>query len=128
MAKESINFPKAPAPVGPYNRAVRCGDTRYVSNQIAPDPDTGILLKAFIAQETQWVMQYFETLLQAVVITVKGVVKYSIFIQKMNDFGTINEVYTRFFDLKTAPARETVEVNQLPKDARVEISCTISQA
>lgn len=128
MAKESINPPQAPAPVGPYNRAVRCGDTRYVSGQIAPNPDTGTLLKTFIAQETQWVMQYLETLVQAVVITMKGVVKCSIFIQNINDVGTVNEVYARFFDLKTAPAREMVKVNQLPKDARVEISCTDSQA
>jgi len=122
MEKKIINSKDAPAPVGPYNQAVMAGDTLYISGQIALDPETGKIVKGGIAEETGQVMRNLRAVLQSAGMDYGNVVKCSIFITDMNDFSIVNEVYGSFFS-NDSPARETVEVSRLPKDARVEISC-----
>ena len=112
----------APAPLGPYNQAVLSGQTLYISGQIAINPDSGALVTTNIEEETLQVMKNLEAVLDAAQLNFNHVVKSSIFIKNMNDFAQINEVYGRFFNDATAPARETVEVARLPKDVNIEIS------
>lgn len=120
--KKIINTPDAPAPIGPYNQAVKAGNTLYVSGQIPMNPQTGELIKTGIADETRMVMQNLSAILKAAGLTFDNVVKCTIFIMNMDDFSTINEVYGQSFG-EDAPARETVQVSRLPKDVNVEISC-----
>ncbi len=122
MEKQIINTKNAPEPVGPYNQAVMTGDILYVSGQIPLDPKTGRMAEGGIAGETGQVMKNIGAVLNAAGMYYTNVVKCSIFITDMNDFTIVNEIYGRFFQ-DEAPARETVEVSRLPKDARVEISC-----
>ena len=120
--KTIINTPKAPAPIGPYNQAVLSGNTLYTSGQIAINVDTGKLVLDSISTETEQVMQNLKAVLEAANMTFEHVIKTSIFISDMNNFAQINEVYAAYFDADTAPARETVEVANLPKFVNVEIS------
>ena len=122
MNKIIVNSKRAPAPVGPYNQAVLSGDTLYVSGQIALDPETGNMVQGGTAAETRQVMKNLAAVLQEAGMSFKNVVKCSIFIRDMNEFTLVNEIYREYFD-DQAPARETVEVSRLPKDASVEISC-----
>lgn len=122
MAKQIITTPNAPAPIGPYNQAVLINGTLYTSGQIAIDPKTGELIKGSIEDETKQVMENMKAVLTAAHMTFDNVVKTSIFIKNMNDFSKINSVYSHYFDEATAPARETVEVGNLPKYVNVEIS------
>jgi 2-iminobutanoate/2-iminopropanoate deaminase len=120
--KKVIKTEKAPAPIGPYNQAVLAGQTLYVSGQIALDPDTGELLKGSIEAETELVMKNLQAVLEAAGADFTDVVKSSIFVADMGQFSRINEVYGAYFEADTAPARETVEVANLPKYVNVEIS------
>jgi len=120
--KKIIRTHAAPAPIGPYNQAVRMGNTVYTSGQIAIDPKTGSLIQGSIADETHQVMRNMQAVLEAAGLRFEQVLKSTIFITNMDDFGAINEVYGSYFDSVTAPARETVQVARLPKDVRVEIS------
>jgi len=120
--KKIIQTPNAPAPIGPYNQAVLSGETLYTSGQIAIDPKTGELFKGTIAEETELVMQNLKAVIEAADMTFDHIVKVSIFISDMENFGQINAVYGKYFDDQTAPARETVEVANLPKYVNVEIS------
>ncbi len=120
--KQIIHTVDAPAPIGPYSQAVRMGNTVYTSGQIAIDPKTGQLVSGSIAEETHQVMRNMKAVLEAAGLSFDQVLKSTIFITNMDDFGTINEVYASYFDADTAPARETVQVARLPKDVRVEIS------
>lgn len=120
--KKVIFTEKAPAPIGPYSQAILKGDTLYTSGQIAINPETGLLITDTIEAETQQVMQNMKEVLNAAGMTFENVVKATIFIMNMTDFGKINTVYTSYFDEKTAPARETVQVACLPKNVNVEIS------
>lgn len=120
--KTIIKTAAAPAPIGPYNQAVRAGNTLYVSGQIALDPDTGELLKGSIEEETELVMKNLQAVLKAAGADFSNVVKSGIFVADMGQFARINAVYGRYFDAETAPARETVEVANLPKYVNVEIS------
>ncbi|MBE16041.1 MAG: reactive intermediate/imine deaminase [Cytophagaceae bacterium] len=121
--KKIITTPNAPAPFGPYNQAVLSGNTLYTSGQIAIDPKTGDLFMGSIAEETKMVMQNLKAVLDAAEMTFEHIVKTSIFISDMENFTEINAVYGQYFDEATAPARETVEVANLPKYVNVEISC-----
>jgi 2-iminobutanoate/2-iminopropanoate deaminase len=105
--KKIIHTHEAPAPIGPYNQAVRMGNT---------------LIQGSIADETHQVMRNMQAVLEAAGLGFEQVLKSTIFITNMDDFGAINEVYGSYFDSETAPARETVQVARLPKDVRVEIS------
>lgn len=120
--KRIITTPNAPAPIGPYNQAVLKGDTLYTSGQIALDPETMELVLESIEAETTRVMQNMKAVLEAAGMTFENVVKSTIFIMNMNDFSRINSIYGSYFDEKTAPARETVQVAGLPKGVNVEIS------
>lgn len=120
--KKIIFTDKAPAPIGPYNQAVLVGNTLYTSGQIAINPSTGELVLTDIETETKQVMENMKAVLDAAEMTFDNVIKTSIFISDMNDFGKINGVYGSYFDEKTAPARETVQVACLPKNVNVEIS------
>lgn len=120
--KKVITTPLAPAPIGPYNQAILSGNVLYTSGQIAINPKTGHLVLNTIQDETKQVMQNIEAILEAANMTFDNVIKTSIFISNMDDFGAINTVYGSYFDEKNAPARETVQVARLPKDVHVEIS------
>lgn len=120
--KKIINTSKAPAPIGPYNQAILTGNILFTSGQIAINPTTGELVLTDIKAETTQVMENMKAVLAAAEMTFENVVKTSIFISDMNNFGQINEVYATYFDSDTAPARETVEVSNLPKFVNVEIS------
>lgn len=120
--KKIIKTNNAPAPIGPYNQAVFAGDTLYISGQIAINPVNNELMTDNIAEETEQVMRNLKAILQEAGLTFDNVVKSSIFISDMKNFGEINKVYSKYFDEETAPARETVEVANLPKYVNVEIS------
>jgi len=120
--KKIIFTEKAPAPIGPYNQAVLFGNTLYTSGQIALHPTTGELILKDIETETKQVMENMKAVLEEAGMTFENVVKTSIFIMDMNNFAKINTVYGSYFDEKTAPARETVQVAGLPKNVNVEIS------
>ncbi len=120
--KKIINTSKAPAPIGPYNQAVLVGTTLYTSGQIALHPETMELVLDDIKTETKQVMENMKAVLEAADMNFENVIKTSIFISDMNNFSQINDVYGQYFDEATAPARETVEVANLPKFVNVEIS------
>ena len=120
--KKIIFTEKVPAPIGPYNQAVLKGNTLYTSGQIALNPVTMELVLDNIELETKQVMENMKAVLEAAGMTFENVVKTTIFIMSMNDFGKINAVYGSYFNEKTAPARETVQVACLPKNVNVEIS------
>ena len=120
--KTIITTPNAPAPIGPYNQAVLSGNTLYTSGQIALHPETGELIMDSIEAETKQVMENMKAVLAAAEMTFEHVVKTSIFISDMENFNAINAVYSQYFEDASAPARETVEVANLPKYVNVEIS------
>ena len=120
--KKIINTSKALAPIGPYNQAVLIKDTLYISGQIPIDPATGNLVEGDIKMETKQSMENLKAILEEAGMTFEHVIKSSIFIADMHQFAQINEVYGSYFDADTAPARETVEVANLPKFVNVEIS------
>lgn len=125
--KEIINSPQAPAPIGSYSQAVKSGNTLYVSGQIAIDQDTGKLITETIESETKQVMTNIGYILGAAGVGFEHIIKCSIFIKDMNQFAQINAVYGEYFK-ENPPARETVEVSQLPKGVNVEISCVVALA
>ena len=120
--KTIITTDKAPQPIGPYSQAVLVDNTLYTSGQIALHPESGELVIESIDEETTQVMKNLEAVLEAADMTFKNVIKASIFISDMNSFGAINAIYGSYFEEATAPARETVEVANLPKYVNVEIS------
>ena len=122
MKKEIITTLNAPAPIGPYNQAVKVGSTLYISGQIPLLPSTMELFSGTIKEEAQLVMEHLQAILDAADMNFDHVVKSSIFLDDMNNFGEINQVYGAYFDNETAPARETVAVKNLPKSVRIEIS------
>jgi 2-iminobutanoate/2-iminopropanoate deaminase len=120
--KKIINTKNAPAPIGPYNQAVLAGNTLYTSGQIALNPSTGQLINDAIEVETKQVMENLKAVLTEAGMTFENVIKSSIFVKNMNDFTKINAIYGSYFNAETAPARETVEVGNLPLFVNVEIS------
>ena len=120
--KTIINTPKAPAPIGPYNQATLIKDTLYISGQIPIDPTTGNLVEGDIKKEATQSMENLKAILEEAGMTFENVVKSSIFLKDMNQFAEVNEAYGAYFNPDTAPARETVEVANLPKFVNVEIS------
>ncbi|WP_291866373.1 RidA family protein [Maribacter sp.] len=120
--KKIINTSKAPAPIGPYNQAVLSGNTLYISGQIPIDSSTGKLIEGDIKKETKQSMENLKAILEEAHMSFEDVVKASIFLSDMNQFSEVNEIYGTYFNPETAPARETVEVANLPKFVNVEIS------
>ena len=120
--KKIITTPHAPSPIGPYSQAVLNGNMLYTSGQIALDAKSGELILENIAVETKKVMENMKAVLAAAEMDFSHVIKSSIFLSDMNNFNEVNEVYAKYFDEETAPARETVQVAGLPKGVNVEIS------
>lgn len=125
--KKIITTPNAPAPIGPYSQAVLNNGTLYISGQIPINPETNDLISSSIKDETTQVMKNLEAVLNAANMTFENIVKTSIFISDMRNFSEINAVYATYFNEATAPARETVEVANLPKYVNVEISAIAVQ-
>ena len=128
MTKTIITTPNAPSPIGPYNQAVATGNPDnpeqamlFISGQICIDPASGDLKNKDIQEETHQVMHNLKAILQRAAMDFSNVVKTTIFITDMNQFGAVNEVYGKYFETGF-PARETVEVSALPKFVNVEIS------
>ncbi|MFH0865472.1 MAG: RidA family protein [Bacteroidota bacterium] len=119
--KQIIYTPKAPKPVGPYCQAILANNILYVSGQIALDPKTGIMCEGGVKAQTNQVLVYIQNILNAAGMDMLNVVKASIFLTDMNDFGDMNEVYAEFFT-GNPPARECIQVARLPKNAVIEIS------
>ncbi|NQX77688.1 RidA family protein [Gilvibacter sp.] len=121
MAKKIINTTNAPAPIGPYSQAVMYGDLLYTSGQIAINPATGEMVMDSIEKETRQVMENLKAVLTAADMSFENVIKTTIFLNDMEQFAAVNAVYGEYFDEQNAPARETVQVANLPKYVNVEI-------
>ena len=122
MSKTVVYSAGAPEPVGPYSQAIQAGNLLFLSGQIAIQKATGKLLTGSITEETSQVMKNLEEILKAAGLDFSQVIKSTIFLTDMSNFPLVNEVYGKHFPTHP-PARETVEVSRLPKDANVEISC-----
>jgi 2-iminobutanoate/2-iminopropanoate deaminase len=120
MLKVAIRTDTAPAAIGPYSQALRSGDLLFLSGQIPLDPATGALVDGNIEEQTQRVMNNLEAVLRAAGASFEDVVKTTIYLTDLGDFGAMNEVYAGFFG-EAPPARATLQVAALPKGARVEI-------
>ncbi len=122
MSHQSVVSQAAPAPIGPYSQAVRCGKTLYCSGQIALDPASGTLVEGDADAQAEQVMKNLGAVLDAAGYDYGDVVKTTIFLIDMDDFAAVNAVYGKYFDA-SKPARSTVAVAGLPRGARVEIDC-----
>ena len=120
--KDIIHTTLAPTAIGPYSQAVRAGDFLFISGQIAIDPSIGQLIESDIEGETHQVLKNLKAILEAAGLTLQHVVKCSVFIKDMNLFSRINAVYTLYFNADSPPARELVEVRDLPRSVQIEIS------
>ena len=121
MKKEIILTSDAPAPIGPYNQAVKVNGILYLSGQI-PLTSKMVLIENDLKKEVNQVMINLKAVLNAANMSFKNVVKSTIFLNNMDNFQSVNEVYGEFFENEIAPARETLAVKTLPKNVRVEIS------
>ena len=121
MEKQIVRTDKAPAPVGPYSQAVLINNMLFVSGQVAIDPQTSEFVVTNIRSEAELVMANLKAILDKAGFNFSHVVKSTIFLSDMNNFKDVNEIYGAFFPTNP-PARETVQVSRLPKDANVEIS------
>ncbi len=120
--KQIISTPNAPGAIGPYNQAIIHNGILYASGQIAIDPATGELVQGSIEEETHRVLKNIGGILEAAGCTYQDVLKSTVFIKDMHQFARINAVYAEYFQPAWAPARETVEVANLPKFVNIEIS------
>ena len=127
MKKEIIYTKNAPEPIGPYNQAVKIGKTLYVSGQIPLIPGKMELVNGDLEKETIQVMKNLEAIILKANMTFDNIVKTTIFLSDMGNFGIVNRIYGKYFDPENAPARETVEVSNLPKYVRLEISVIASE-
>lgn len=121
MSKQIIVTEKAPAPIGPYNQAVKAGGFLFISGQVCIDPTTNNLITGDVKDEAHQVMKNLKAILEEAKMTFEHVVKTTIFLSDMNLFAEVNEVYGSYFN-GDFPARETVAVKGLPKNVNVEIS------
>lgn len=123
MSKTAISTSQAPIAIGPYSQAVRFGDTLYTSGQIPTDPATGSFVAGGIQEQTTQVLENLKAILAEAGLEMKHVVKTTVFLKYMDHFAAMNEVYARYLAPEgvVAPARSTVQVAALPKDALVEI-------
>jgi len=126
MSKEIINTSNAPAPIGPYNQAIKTGNLLFVSGQVAIRPSTGEMANSDIIEETHQVLQNLKSILAEAGMDFSNIVKTTIFLSDMSLFSHVNEIYAKYFD-GDFPARETVAVKGLPKNANVEISVIASK-
>jgi len=126
MSKVIVETKHAPSPVGPYSQATIHNGTLYVSGQIAINPATGDLITTDIEAETHQVMKNLGAILEEAGASFENILKCSVFVSDMNMYGRINAVYAQYFNEATAPARELVEVGNLPKFVNVEISAIVA--
>jgi len=121
--KEQVRTQGAPQAIGPYSQAVKSGGLLFASGQVALDPGTGSIVAGGIVEQTERVMKNISAVLEASGTSFDRVIKSTVFLKDMGDFAKMNEIYGRYVsgDGKIAPARSTVEVSRLPKDALVEI-------
>ena len=122
MKKRIISTLNAPTPIGPYNQAVMANDTLYISGQIPLKSENMELVQGDIKKETQQVMENLGYILDAAEMKFENVVKSTIFLSEMENFGLVNQIYSSYFENISAPARETLAVKTLPKNVRIEIS------
>ncbi len=120
-----INTPQAPQAIGPYSQAIQVNDLLFLSGQIPLDPDTMVLVGENVTEQTEQIFKNVQAVLTAAGVSLDNVVKTTVFLKDMNDFGAMNEVYARTFGAHK-PARSAVEVARLPKDCLVEIECIAS--
>ncbi|CAN5787474.1 RidA family protein [soil metagenome] len=120
--KEIISTESAPGAIGPYSQAIKVNGMVFCSGQIPIDGETGEFVSHDVAEQTDQVLKNLSAVLNAAGTDLKGVVKTTVFLADMNDFGVMNEVYGRYFS-ENKPARATVQAARLPKDAKVEIDC-----
>jgi 2-iminobutanoate/2-iminopropanoate deaminase len=120
VSKDVISTPKAPAALGPYSQAIRWGDLIFVSGQIPIDPATSQVVGDDVAAQTERVLKNLAAILEAAGASLGQVLKTTVYLRDLNDFGKMNEVYARFFS-EQPPARATVQVARLPRDVSVEI-------
>lgn len=118
--KERVQTDKAPKAIGPYSQAIKANGMLFASGQVPIDPTTGQIIEGTIAEQTARVLSNLQAVLEAAGTSLGRVVKTTVFLADMNDFSEMNEAYAGFFS-ELPPARSTVEVSRLPKDARVEI-------
>ena len=123
--KQAVSSPDAPKAIGPYSQAVRAGQLLFVSGQVPLDPATGQIVSGDIAAQTRRVFENLGAVLEAGGRSFADVVRTTVFLADMNDFAAMNEVYGQYFK-EPYPARATVQVARLPKDARVEIDLIAS--
>lgn len=121
LSKETISSERAPKAVGPYSQAVKYGNFVFVSGQIPLDPQTGLIVEGTIEQQTRQVMKNIQSILTASHMTMENVVSSTVYLTNLEDFSKMNQVYSEFF-LQAPPARATVQVAKLPKEAVIEIS------
>ncbi len=121
--KQQVSTQKAPAAIGPYSQAIRIGNVLYTSGQVALDPGSGAVVSGGVKEQTARAIENLKAVLLAAGASLAQVVKTTVFLKNMGDFAAMNEVYGRYFapDGVVPPARSTVEVARLPKDALVEI-------
>jgi 2-iminobutanoate/2-iminopropanoate deaminase len=124
--KQLVNTPNAPLPIGPYNQATSLNGLMFVSGQIAIDPATNDLVLDNIEAETHQVLRNLKAILEAGGSSLEKVLKATVFVKDMNLFGRINAVYGEYFKPEFAPARELVQVSELPKFVNIEISVIAS--
>ncbi len=120
MAKERVNTPAAPAAIGPYSQAIKAGDFLFLSGQIPLDPATGALVSGGIVEQTHQVLKNLQAVLTEAGATFEHVVKTTVYVADLNDFGKVNEIYAEYFP-DPPPARATIQAARLPRDVRVEI-------
>ncbi len=125
MPRQPVSSPDAPRAIGPYSPAVRAGQLLFVSGQIPIDPQTGDIIAGDVRAQTRRVMDNISALLKAGGLSFDHVVRTTVFLADLNDFAAVNETYGSYFS-GSAPARATVQVSRLPKDARVEIDAVAS--
>jgi 2-iminobutanoate/2-iminopropanoate deaminase len=123
MSHSIIQTDQAPAPVGPYNQAVKAGAMIFLSGQIALDPSGNLIGAGDVGQQAEQVMKNLAAVLNAAGVGWSQVVKTTVFLADMDDFAAVNQIYAQYFDEAIAPARACVEVSRLPKDVLVEIDC-----
>lgn len=126
--KKIISTPLAPKAIGPYNQAILSGNTLYLSGQIALSPQTGCLVGDNIKEQTLQCLTNINSILQEAGFDKSDIVRAVIYLTDINDFAECNEIYDNFFDKVTTPARTTIAVNALPKNAKVEIEITASKS
>ena len=118
--RQAVSSPSAPKAIGPYSQAVKAGNLLFVSGQVPIDPATGNLVDGDISAQTHRVFRNIGEILTAAGTSFDAVVRSTVYLLDMNDFAKMNEVYATYFS-SPAPARATVQVARLPKDAKVEI-------